>query len=240
MKTNYKHIILLLAMVGYFFAGCGPDDEPGGCIFNVSVWIPTDASGKKYLFAVTNVTSGHPEFLPYTYLWETGDTTPFLYPTASGYYNVTVTDATGCRESNGENYALPAPKSVVVDSVKVTAWKVDPYIGGLWDAGNFPDVRLSINEGSTQHRVQFLSAQTFMDQPYPPITFAVGDTFAIGITYIVSAWDENNPNDPNDENDPQWIEGFTFSFGNNPNYPDSLYQEAVGRLTCTFYLKWLY
>ncbi len=83
--------------------------NPGGCVavdtFNLlnlsssfvlssyvnptSCWLCTDG------FIVTGITGG---YLPVTYTWSTGDTTPNIFGLAQGCYSLTTSDASGCSE----------------------------------------------------------------------------------------------------------------------------------------------
>ncbi len=69
---------------------------------STSVVNPTCYGGDDGEISVTNVYYGT---APYTYLWDTGDTTAILSDISSGRYKVTVTDANGCSVTRSVNLA---------------------------------------------------------------------------------------------------------------------------------------
>ncbi len=80
---------------------CVTATNPAGCIGdtcvsaqNCSAWINSSFAGSAPLTA-HSWSSGN-----ISYLWSTGETTQEIYPPATGYYCVTITDATGCSISD--------------------------------------------------------------------------------------------------------------------------------------------
>jgi len=64
-----------------------------------------------------NVTTGTP---PYTYLWNTNDTTQFILPDTSGTYYCVVTDANGCSDwSNQYVYTSTSVTNIVSNNLLV-------------------------------------------------------------------------------------------------------------------------
>lgn len=74
----------------------------------------TGNCGSQTLTAVADGNSG-----PYTYQWSTGQTTASITPTASGTYNVVVTDANGCTATAATELSLS--ESTLSISARVTA-----------------------------------------------------------------------------------------------------------------------
>lgn len=62
---------------------------------------------------ILNYTAGTVLVPTYTYLWNTGATTPKILPAASGIYTVTVTSTNGCTGTASFNYTQIAPPPVV-------------------------------------------------------------------------------------------------------------------------------
>ena len=58
---------------------------------------------------------------PYSYLWNTGDTTEDLSGIPAGVYNVVVTDANGCVANEGVTISEPDPISILITKENATA-----------------------------------------------------------------------------------------------------------------------
>lgn len=65
---------------------------------------------------------------PYTYAWNTGETTASIFPITNGNYCVTITDATGCTDSDCYVYVVDP-----VDSCSVTINTIANPGGSSWE-----------------------------------------------------------------------------------------------------------
>ncbi|MGB0390609.1 MAG: T9SS type A sorting domain-containing protein [Salibacteraceae bacterium] len=101
--------------------------DGNNCVDSTSVTItePTDltaaitnsqnvaCNGSATGFAVVEGAGGT---MPYTYLWQNGNTTDSIYNQTSGFYRVTVTDANGCIDSTLANLTQPSSLTASVSS----------------------------------------------------------------------------------------------------------------------------
>ena len=87
-------------------SACGVIDN-GACVVQVT---NTVIGGNPSLSATASGT------WPFTYLWETGETTDFISPTNTGTYCVTITDNTGCQNYNCATLQISPICSVELNS----------------------------------------------------------------------------------------------------------------------------
>ncbi len=101
-----------------------------------------------YGTATTNVTGGHENF---SFVWNTGETTPSITNLSAGNYVVTVTDALGCSSSNFISFSQPDSMNVFIAAsnaanslvygkavAKVTGGA--PQYAYLWNTGDTTEV----------------------------------------------------------------------------------------------------
>ncbi len=105
----------------------------------------------------SNITGGAP---PYTYLWETGDTTPGISGLGPGTYSLTVTDANGCEVEGSATVVQTPGLSVGIDitpidcageNTGVAAAIVNGGTGPydyLWSNGNILPILTSLPAGT--------------------------------------------------------------------------------------------
>ena len=95
-----------------------------GCDSIVTLNLTINTSPTIYLGIDTILCSGTTMDLDagngFTYLWQDGTNTQTLTATITGAYDVTITDANGCSDSDTINVTLATPLVVTLDSTKVT------------------------------------------------------------------------------------------------------------------------
>ncbi len=107
--------------------------------------------------------------IPYTYLWNTGQTSPNIFALNSGIYTVTVTDNNGCSIINQDTIANSGSPVLVLDSVKnVTCF-----------GGNNGAVYTSISGGATPYSYSWSNSAST-----PDITGLIANTYTVTVTDI--------------------------------------------------------
>ncbi len=110
------------------------------------------AEGSAYI--VTNGGSG-----PYSYLWDTGDSTSSLLQITAGNYSVTITDATGCTATHLFNITQPSPLTISPSVIPSTCGNlngaVNVNVGGgiapytfLWNQGGATSALIGLDSGT--------------------------------------------------------------------------------------------
>lgn len=99
--------------------GCTTSGSATVYFWNEGIWLMDSTAnvscfGQNNGFAHVSAMSGTP---PYTYLWNTGATTPDVFNLAPGAYTVTVTDANGC--SNFTNVSISQPTQLTCNATSV-------------------------------------------------------------------------------------------------------------------------
>lgn len=138
---------------------CVTATNPAGCIADTCV--NTDGDCLAWLVD----TDGEPPFVaggygtpPFTFLWNTGETSNEISPIDPGYYCVTVTDATGCSSQNCIWYNGPGnPTDCAINMIglhcsngyyQIAAFSADPaapIVGYNWSNGSNSPV-LNVDE----------------------------------------------------------------------------------------------
>jgi subtilisin-like proprotein convertase family protein len=87
---------------------------------------------------------------PYTYIWSNGQTTKNIDSLAAGTYQVKIVDKNKC-EFNSSNINITAPPIITVDSIKITATKLNENKGKaqFFIKGGEGPYKIIFNNGST-------------------------------------------------------------------------------------------
>jgi len=139
---------------------------------------------------VTSVTGGVP---PYTYLWNSGQTSQQITNLISGYYNVTVTDAQGC-PGGGGGYV---PQGITInDSTVVTPATCIQSNGSAisFGSGGIPPYSYIYSSGQTTQMVTGLVGSSYYQVQVTDANgcigsgaFFVGTSTPITVSYAVTA-----------------------------------------------------
>jgi len=116
-------------------------NSSGGPVFSIT---PNDATCKGSMngSATISVTSGT---APFTYLWSDGSTQSTITALGAGTYAVTVTDSTGCSDSNFTSIDEPA---LIIGNASIAICVGDSILlGGVYQniAGNYQDTMIAAN-----------------------------------------------------------------------------------------------
>ena len=96
---------------------------------------------------------------PFTFLWDTGATTPVITGLAAATYSVTVTDANGCTETG--NVAVEEPTSIDLTTTQVNVGCDDFGSATASAIGGTGDITYEWSTGSDEATIDSLLAGTF-------------------------------------------------------------------------------
>ncbi|MEN0002598.1 MAG: SdrD B-like domain-containing protein [Bacteroidota bacterium] len=117
-----------------------------------------DCFGDNTGTAMANPTGGTP---PYSYLWNTGATTPTISNLPSGPYSVTVTDQNGCTASGAVIVTTPPMLSVTINGSESVCEGENTGVATAIPSGGTPGYTYLWNTGATSQTITGLVAGTY-------------------------------------------------------------------------------
>ena len=101
--------------------------------------------------------------LPYSFAWNTGDTTQNLDSLSAGTYSATITDSAGCSVSTGNLTVINQPGTLALTSISATDEICGNMLGGVdvEVSGGTAPLTYSWNNGSTSEDINGVSAGNY-------------------------------------------------------------------------------
>jgi gliding motility-associated-like protein len=132
---------------------------------------------------VANPGGGAP---PFTYQWNTGDTSKTLTGLGPGTYTVTVTDNIGCQASNSITITAPPPLSVTGNAIDATCNGINNGSISVNVSGGTPPYNYSWNNGSTSNSISGLSPGTYIVTISDSLNCTISDTFTVNTPQAIN------------------------------------------------------
>jgi gliding motility-associated-like protein len=169
-----------------------------------------DCHGENSGSALAGATGGTP---PYSYLWNTGQTTAMLSGLASGWYQLSVTDAQQCLQTNQVWVDQPLPLEVALQALPVSCpgvvdgsctAKAEGGIGPyqyLWSNGDVGEGIQGLDQGTYSVRVNDANGCTATGtasvevELYPEVTLGLDQTLLLGEEVLLVAQTNIPPNE---------------------------------------------